>query len=398
MADRSQPMQHWTPDGKPAPQPIGTNSGVRPSDMTRPPNASQPAAPLRAAGPHRDILSLEDQLAAALQAAECEVRQAPIFTAEPAPLAAGTEFAGTPLEPPPMESDLAAPAGLYETPVEPCSNPPPHIGVAFHAESPQPAPRPEGQETGAPRPVRSLRLPELFRSSLVPVVSLVLLLASGAVVLAYLGTGPSTSVDPALVTESETAKPFGERLASTHEKTETEVSPAALATEGAAPGVADGIVMAGAPDVANTPAQIESDPFGMAATVPAEPDASPSAEAGFASPMDEQTVEVQTVQADPQPEAQAAFPAEQETFAASDDIPSVATADPVAEAEAISGEGRTETVNTHVNMRSEPDNDAAVVAVVPAEKQVQIVSCDYWCEVVFEGQRGWIYKSFVNGL
>jgi hypothetical protein len=54
-------------------------------------------------------------------------------------------------------------------------------------------------------------------------------------------------------------------------------------------------------------------------------------------------------------------------------------------------------VTTHVNMRGGPDSDAAIVMVVPAGAEVGVVRCDIWCEVVFEGARGWIYKSFVAG-
>jgi len=28
---------------------------------------------------------------------------------------------------------------------------------------------------------------------------------------------------------------------------------------------------------------------------------------------------------------------------------------------------------------------------------VQVVSCDGWCEVVYNGRRGFIYKTFLDG-
>ncbi|MCP4382045.1 MAG: SH3 domain-containing protein [Hyphomicrobiales bacterium] len=52
--------------------------------------------------------------------------------------------------------------------------------------------------------------------------------------------------------------------------------------------------------------------------------------------------------------------------------------------------------NVAVNMRSAPDNDASVVAVVPAGTSVQIQSCTFWCTVVANGQRGYIYRKFVG--
>jgi hypothetical protein len=54
------------------------------------------------------------------------------------------------------------------------------------------------------------------------------------------------------------------------------------------------------------------------------------------------------------------------------------------------------TVNTAVNMRAGPDNEAPVVAVVPAGGRVTVTSCKFWCEVVFDGERGWVYNEFVN--
>jgi len=54
-------------------------------------------------------------------------------------------------------------------------------------------------------------------------------------------------------------------------------------------------------------------------------------------------------------------------------------------------------VTTAVNMRAGPDNDAAVLTVIPAGSEVEVIACEYWCEVVFAGERGWIYKSFVSG-
>lgn len=54
-------------------------------------------------------------------------------------------------------------------------------------------------------------------------------------------------------------------------------------------------------------------------------------------------------------------------------------------------------VTSAVNLRAGPDNDAAVVTVIPAGSQVNVIGCEYWCEVVFAGERGWIYKSFVSG-
>jgi hypothetical protein len=53
-------------------------------------------------------------------------------------------------------------------------------------------------------------------------------------------------------------------------------------------------------------------------------------------------------------------------------------------------------VTANVNMRAGPDFDAAVITVVSAGTEVGVIGCDSWCEVVFTGERGWIYQSFVS--
>jgi hypothetical protein len=58
---------------------------------------------------------------------------------------------------------------------------------------------------------------------------------------------------------------------------------------------------------------------------------------------------------------------------------------------------RTAPVTTDVNMRSRPSNGAAVIQVVPRKSTVEVIDCDYWCEVVYQGRRGFIYKGFVRG-
>lgn len=53
-------------------------------------------------------------------------------------------------------------------------------------------------------------------------------------------------------------------------------------------------------------------------------------------------------------------------------------------------------VNTAVNMRSGPDNGASVVAVLGVGTTVQIARCDFWCEVVADGKRGYVFRKFVG--
>jgi hypothetical protein len=58
---------------------------------------------------------------------------------------------------------------------------------------------------------------------------------------------------------------------------------------------------------------------------------------------------------------------------------------------------RSAPVTTHVNLRAKPDNDAAVVAVVPAKRNVEVVECTQWCEVVFGDKQGFVHRRFVSG-
>ncbi|WP_340041821.1 SH3 domain-containing protein [Aminobacter sp. Piv2-1] len=57
---------------------------------------------------------------------------------------------------------------------------------------------------------------------------------------------------------------------------------------------------------------------------------------------------------------------------------------------------RQATIKRSVNMRAKPEKGGAVMRVIPAKSAVELVSCTQWCEVVFEGQRGYIFKSYVQ--
>lgn len=49
-----------------------------------------------------------------------------------------------------------------------------------------------------------------------------------------------------------------------------------------------------------------------------------------------------------------------------------------------------------VTMRSGPKTSAAAIVTVPAKTSVQLVSCKQWCEIVYNGKRGWVYKSYIK--
>ncbi|MCW5715078.1 MAG: SH3 domain-containing protein [Bauldia sp.] len=74
------------------------------------------------------------------------------------------------------------------------------------------------------------------------------------------------------------------------------------------------------------------------------------------------------------------------------DAPAVAPAEPAE----VRPAGVTAT--TWVNMRAGAGADEAVVAVVEPGTQVDVIACENWCEVVVNGQRGFIYNEYLTGL
>ena len=49
----------------------------------------------------------------------------------------------------------------------------------------------------------------------------------------------------------------------------------------------------------------------------------------------------------------------------------------------------------YVNLRAGPDNEADVLAIVPAKTQLLAENnCTHWCAAIYQGQKGYIYKSF----
>ncbi len=49
-----------------------------------------------------------------------------------------------------------------------------------------------------------------------------------------------------------------------------------------------------------------------------------------------------------------------------------------------------------VTMRAGPKQKAAAMVTVPAKTSVQVMSCKKWCQIVYNGKRGWIYKSYIK--
>lgn len=57
---------------------------------------------------------------------------------------------------------------------------------------------------------------------------------------------------------------------------------------------------------------------------------------------------------------------------------------------------KTARVTKYVNLRAGPADESRVIAVVPANAEVKVESGCQWCTVVYKGQRGYIYKSFIR--
>jgi uncharacterized protein YraI len=49
-----------------------------------------------------------------------------------------------------------------------------------------------------------------------------------------------------------------------------------------------------------------------------------------------------------------------------------------------------------VSMRAGPSNGQPVLATIPRGSSIEVIKCRDWCEVIFAGRRGWVYKSFIR--
>lgn len=68
---------------------------------------------------------------------------------------------------------------------------------------------------------------------------------------------------------------------------------------------------------------------------------------------------------------------------------------PVQQASA-SGAGGNATIKSSVNMRAAPQKGAKVLGVVPRNASVQLNTCSQWCEIEYNGQKGYVYKSYIR--
>ncbi|MDR7033078.1 SH3 domain-containing protein [Mesorhizobium sp. BE184] len=59
-------------------------------------------------------------------------------------------------------------------------------------------------------------------------------------------------------------------------------------------------------------------------------------------------------------------------------------------------DGKSGQILRGVTMRSGPKKGASAIGTIPAKTSVEVLSCNQWCQVIYKGKRGWIYKSFVR--
>lgn len=52
--------------------------------------------------------------------------------------------------------------------------------------------------------------------------------------------------------------------------------------------------------------------------------------------------------------------------------------------------------NDDVNIRSGASSKSAVIGTIPANTSVDIVKCASWCEIAYDGKRGYVYSGFLG--
>lgn len=207
----------------------------------------------------------------------------------------------------------------------------------------------------------------------------------------------------------------------------TKIAPAAAVSVAAAPQAArkaDAVSLAPAPREASIPALASSSPRWTASDSKTQPDkagdqpapseqaAEPSsaqpADTAFAEPAAENDASDALSQvAAPASETPAAAktPGDKmdgaQTAAIPEAKPQVPDAEPAATDNAkpkpqkvgAAANGR---ILRAVTMRSGPKKGASAITTVPAKASVQVMNCKQWCEIVYNGKHGWVYKSYVK--
>ena len=62
----------------------------------------------------------------------------------------------------------------------------------------------------------------------------------------------------------------------------------------------------------------------------------------------------------------------------------------------VASAGRPGRTARSVTMRAKPDDRGGVLGTVPGRADVQVVSCASWCEIVYKGKRGFVFRKFLR--
>ncbi|CCV11800.1 SH3 domain-containing protein [Mesorhizobium sp. STM 4661] len=191
----------------------------------------------------------------------------------------------------------------------------------------------------------------------------------------------------------------------------TKIIPAAAATAAALPraaGKADAVSPAVAAAEAEIPALAPNDPRWTGSKT-ASAAAAPSGQTAGQSEQAAEKPAVAAAFADPAARndaatmlAKVAAPGKTATDGAQ--TAAIPTAEPQAQDDsdqakaksrkvAAAGTGR---ILRAVTMRTGPKKNAAAMVTVPAKTSVQVMGCKQWCQIVYNGKRGWIYKSYIK--
>ncbi|MDX8452437.1 SH3 domain-containing protein [Mesorhizobium sp. VK9D] len=212
----------------------------------------------------------------------------------------------------------------------------------------------------------------------------------------------TTKIAPAAAAITVAAAPQAARKADA-------VSPARAAREASIPALASNSPRWTASDSKTPPDQAEDRP--APSKQAAEPSAAQSTDTAFAEPTAENDASDALSQvAAPAHETPTAAkkPGDKMDGAQTAAIPDAKPQDPDAEPAATDsaaqpkpepqkvGAAANGRILRAVTMRSGPKKGAAAIVTIPAKSSVQVMSCKQWCEIVYDGKHGWVYKSYVK--
>ena len=134
-----------------------------------------------------------------------------------------------------------------------------------------------------------------------------------------------------------------------------------------------------------------------------------SATAGHAAASATAAVRTEASQDAPEPVSVASAYAEDDESADNAATAAIPTAKPVQDAgqtdnavekpdteKKVASPGRPGRTARSVTMRAKPDDRGGVLGTVPGRADVQVVSCASWCEIVYKGKRGFVYRKFLR--